>query len=160
MFYLMIPYSDFTSYYYYYFLSRVGNSSIVRVVTVLGSCVCHYARSDGLKFINNFRTVFLGLYIFLLTFPPTHLHTRHKSYATWLLKAAHWFLIARRMTVIKASVGQPSSFLALSRGSPSTAASAPSTEEMACGSLHRLCSLALPLWGSASFPRLILLTPF
>ena len=71
---------------------------------MLGSCVRHYARSDGPKFINNFRTVFLGLYIFCLLSLLPICALRHKSYATWLLKAAHWFLIARRMTVIKASV--------------------------------------------------------
>ena len=104
MFYLIVSYSNFTSYYYFFFFSeQVGNSLIVRVVTVLGLCVHHYTRSDEPKFINNFRTIFLGLYIFcLLPLLPICTLLYKSSYATWILKAAHWFLIARRTTDIKA----------------------------------------------------------
>ena len=169
MFHLIVSYSNFTSYYFFFFFSeQVGNSLIVRVVTVLGLCVHHYARSDELKFINNFRTIFLGLYIFcLLPLLPICTLLYKSSYATWILKAAHWFLIARRMTDIKAQALHDQllpHFLALSPASPSTAASAPSTET-ACHFLHRLYYLSqlCLFWDgsiSACFPRLILLTPF
>lgn len=131
---------------------------------MLGSCVRHYARSDGPKFINNFRTVFLGLYIFCLLSLLPICALRHKSYATWLLKATHWFLIARRMTVIKASV--ISAFLpflpcllVLPLLQPLLHPQRQLVVLCTDCALSQLCLF----WGgslSASFPRLILLTPF